>query len=173
MDKKILIVYASRCGSTKEVAESISQWLTQAGQSVDLRSVKDRVDIQSYSAVVLGTAIRISKPLPETLRFAKKYQKELNAKPVACFSLGLAMQSDTPEHRADAQKFIDPVVTLIKPVSVGLFGGLFDAKKVEFPLNIFMSKAASDPKSPIQQGDFRDWDAIHAWASELPQKLSL
>jgi len=39
MEDRILIAYASKCGSTGEVAQAISQVLCDAGATVDVRRV--------------------------------------------------------------------------------------------------------------------------------------
>jgi menaquinone-dependent protoporphyrinogen oxidase len=58
MAKKILVVYASRGGSTMEVADKIAEELSSQGDiSAEVISVKKAKDIASYDAIVLGSAI--------------------------------------------------------------------------------------------------------------------
>jgi sulfite reductase alpha subunit-like flavoprotein len=54
MKNKVLIVYASRAGSTGEVAKVIGQTLSDAGASVDVRSVSDENDLSNYKALIVG-----------------------------------------------------------------------------------------------------------------------
>ena len=58
MNNKILVTYASRAGSTAEVAEAIGKTLTEGGAQVDVIPMQDVNDLSPYRAVVAGSAIR-------------------------------------------------------------------------------------------------------------------
>jgi len=165
MGDRILIAYASKCGSTGEVAEAIGKVLCQSGAAVDVKRVQDVKDLQPYRAVVLGSAIRMSKPLPEVVNFAKKHRATLAALPAACFSAGLAMKADSPENREKARQFLTPLLDEVKsPVGVGLFGGKLDYATLS---PIFRWMFSQDKSGEMAEGDWRDWDAISAWAKTL------
>jgi menaquinone-dependent protoporphyrinogen oxidase len=165
MGDRILIAYGSKCGSTGEVAEAVSKVLCQSGAAVDVKRVQDVRDLKPYRAVVLGSAIRMSKPLSEVIHLAKKHRTPLAALPVACFSVGLAMQADTPENREKAKQFLTPLLDEVKsPVGVGLFGGKLDYKTLS---PVFRWMFSQDKSGEMAEGDWRDWDAIHAWAKGL------
>jgi menaquinone-dependent protoporphyrinogen oxidase len=162
---KILIAYASKCGSTKEVAEAIDQVFSQAGVAVDVRRVQDVKDLSPYRVVVLGTAIRMEKPLSEAIAFVKKHRAGLNQLPLACFSLGIQMHEDTPENRKRTMAFLAPLLRAIKtPVSIGLLGGKVDYSTLS-PIWRFI--ASHDQSRLMREGDWRNWEAIRAWAAEL------
>ena len=61
MNGKVLVTYASFCGSTAEVAKEIAGVLTAKGEVVDLIPAKDVKDLSAYKKVVLGSAVRMSK----------------------------------------------------------------------------------------------------------------
>jgi menaquinone-dependent protoporphyrinogen oxidase len=165
MGDRILIAYASKCGSTGEVAEAIGKVLCQSGAAVDVKRVQDVRDLTPYRAVILGSAIRMNTPLSEAIHLAKKHRTALAALPVACFSVGLAMQAATPENRAKAEQFLTPLLDEVKsPVGVGLFGGKLDYKTLS---PIFRWMFSQDKSGEMAEGDWRDWDAIHAWAKGL------
>jgi menaquinone-dependent protoporphyrinogen oxidase len=165
MGEKILIAYASKCGSSGEVAEAVGKVLCQAGAAVDVRRVQDVKDLSPYRAAVLGSAIRMGKPLSEAVDFAKKNQAALGARPVACFHVGLSMREDTAENRDKAMQALAPLVQEIRsPVAVGLFGGKLDYSKLSPFLRMIFSQ---DKSGTMAEGDWRDWDAINAWAERL------
>ena len=56
--KRILVAYASKAGSTAEVAAFIARKLADAGLAVDLRRAKSVRSVDGYRAVVVGSAIR-------------------------------------------------------------------------------------------------------------------
>ena len=57
METKVLVAYASSYGSTKEIAEVISETLRSQGLAVDLRPIRKVQTLEGYSAVVLGAPL--------------------------------------------------------------------------------------------------------------------
>jgi menaquinone-dependent protoporphyrinogen oxidase len=162
---KILVVYATKFGSTKEVAEKIGEMIKKQNKDVDIRKVTMVRDISKYSAVILGTPIRMGKPISEVFKFARKFQKDLNGKPVACFSVGLYMKEDTPENRMKALKCLTPLLELVEnPVGIGLFGGKIDYDTMPLILRWMFSK---DESGQLSEGDWRNWDSVASWVEEI------
>ena len=52
--KKVLIAYATRSGTTAEVARTIGEEIEKTGTQVDVLSVDKVNGLESYDAVVLG-----------------------------------------------------------------------------------------------------------------------
>jgi menaquinone-dependent protoporphyrinogen oxidase len=170
MAKKVLVAYATKAGATTEVAEEVGKVLTECGLAVEVRAVDKVKSLSAYDAVVLGTAIRMEKPLSEAVNFAKKFKSELANRPLACFSLGVWMREDTPEHREMTRCFLKPLLSeLPEPASLGLFGGRLDYSNLS---PIWRVLASQDKTGLMQEGDWRNWEAIRAWANELAPKLS-
>jgi len=67
MLNKILVTYASRTGSTAGVTKAIGKTLSENGLTVDVLPVQDVKDLESYRAVVAGSAIQAAKWLPEAM----------------------------------------------------------------------------------------------------------
>jgi len=61
MEGKVLVAYASLCGSTAEVAEEAAHILEAHGADVRVCDVDDVTNLDDYGAVVLGTAIRMGR----------------------------------------------------------------------------------------------------------------
>jgi menaquinone-dependent protoporphyrinogen oxidase len=158
---KILVAYASKAGSTGEVAEAIGQMLCEGGASVDVRLAKEVSDLSPYRAVVMGSAIRIGRWLPEAVKFVEQHQAVLATMPVAYFQVSGSLKEDTPEKRQEAATYLGPVRALVAPASVGLFAGKMDYSKLSF-LDRTIAKMVGSV-----EGDWRDWEAIRAWADSL------
>ena len=79
MGKKVLIAYASKAGSTGEVAQAIGQVLCDAGMAVDVRRVQDVKDLSPYSAVVIGSAARMGRLLGEATQLLEEACRRLEA----------------------------------------------------------------------------------------------
>ena len=151
MGKGVLVAYASRCGSTGEIAETIGQALCERGAAADVRLAKEVTDICEYRAVVVGSAVRAGHWLPEAVDFVKAHQEALGGMPMGYFLACLTMMEDTEEARREAAAYLDPVRELVEPVDVGLFAGAMDYGKLPFAFRRMM-KAMNSP-----EGDFRDW----------------
>ena len=169
MDKRILVAYATKSGSTAEVADVVAHVLREVGNVVDVRNAAEIKDLSRYGAAVLGTAVRMGKPLPAATYFVRQHQAALAEMPFALFSLGTAMSIDTPERRATAQGYLAPLTSTVPPIALGLFGGKVDPAR----LSPFWRFATSCIKmGDMAPGDYRDWQAIRLWANTLVPLLT-
>ena len=170
MGGKTLVAYASKCGSTAEVAEAIGHVLQDAGRPVDIRKVQDVRDLEAYRAVILGTAIRMGRPLSDATVFARRFRLALNQMPVALFSVGAQMREDTDENRKKTLGFLSPLLSEVKqPARVGMFGGRVENSQLS-PLWRMLSPR--DKSGMMHEGDWRNWEAIHGWARDLNTVLA-
>jgi len=166
MKDKILVAYASKCGSTGQVAQAIGQILADNGAAVDVRPLNKVDDLSTYRAVVLGSAIRQAKWLPEAKKFVADHQAELSRVPTAYFTVCMTLSQDTEENRRKAAAFLEPVRQILKPVEEGFFAGKMDYGQLGFVERLMVERVKYVP-----QGDFRNWTAIQSWAQALPTRL--
>ncbi len=159
------MVYGTRAGSTAEVADFIGKKLSEHGWSADVEDIETAKDLSGYRAVVIGSAIRMGNVLRETREFVKARRADLQGIPVAYFVVCMTMREDTPENRAKADAYLDPLRSEVEPLEVGLFAGKMDYSKLDARSRL-MAKAVDIPS-----GDFRDWTAIEAWANALHARL--
>ena len=57
MTARVLVAYASKMGSTAEIAESIAATLRAAGLDATAQSVRVVTDLTAFDAVILGSAL--------------------------------------------------------------------------------------------------------------------
>lgn len=166
--KKVLIAYASMHGSTGEVADVLAKDLCAAGASVDIRLVGNVKDLSPYQAVVVGSAIRSDQWLPPANKFVAGHRSVLSSIPTAYFLTCLTLAMPSAEIQTRVESFLDPVreeVPEVKPVSTGLFAGVLDYNRYGTAIKAVM-KYRMWTKG-VEEGDYRDWRAIHAWADQL------
>src|SRR5258706_2356560 len=82
---KILVTYATRAGSTFEVAVLVAEVLRTAGATVDVKYVRAVHELESYDAVVIGSAIRMGQWLPEAVEVGKAHRETFSHMPTAYF----------------------------------------------------------------------------------------
>ena len=88
MPASVLVAYASRYGSTQEVAEAVAATLRECELEVDSQPMREVRTLERYSAVVLGTAIYIFRLHKDARRFLSRYRAALTERPVAIFAMG-------------------------------------------------------------------------------------
>lgn len=98
MNNKILMTYATRTGSTPGVAEAIAKTLREHSIEVDVIPMQKVTDMNSYHAVVTGSAIQNRQWLPEAVQFMKTHQTSLNQKPFAMFSICMTLAMENGEN---------------------------------------------------------------------------
>lgn len=161
MTPKVLMAYASKCGSTGEIAQAIGDVLCQGGAEVDVKPVKSVTSLNGYNAVIVGTAIRMGQCLPEAKAFVEKHREALSKVPLAYFAVCLAPTAADETERKQAETYLDALKAIVKPAAESIFAGKMDTKKLSFFFRLMMQAMKS------QEGDFRDWEAIKAWAQEI------
>jgi menaquinone-dependent protoporphyrinogen oxidase len=171
MSNRILVTYASRAGSTAEIAEAIGRTLSEGGAQVDVIPMNDVKDLSAYRAVVAGSAIRGSKWLPEAVQFIQAHRSTLAQKPFAMFTVCITMAMKNAEnYRAGVMEWVAPVRALVKPLREGLFAGRLDFSKLSFNWDTLMLRFTV-ALGIFPRGDHRDWNAIRVWAEGLSPLL--
>jgi menaquinone-dependent protoporphyrinogen oxidase len=167
MSQKVLIAYATRAGSTAEVANEIADVLTAGGLAVDVIPVGKVEDLAAYRAVVVGSAIRAGKWQPEAVKFVARHKDVLDKMPTAYFTVCLTAKDKTDEACQKLSSYLEPVRALRRPDVEGFFAGRMDYGRLGFIARTIIKKMK------IAEGDFLDHAAIKAWAEEAITKLKL
>ena len=163
--KPILIAYATRAGSTKEIAQTIAESLTEHGGRVEVHPVKEIMSLEPYRAVILGSAIRAGSWLPEAVAFVKQHKSDLEQLPLVYFVVCATMHEDTPKHHDEVLAYLKPVRAMLEPLEIGLFAGKLDATTLGFFEKLLVKAMHSE------QDDWRDWEAVHDWAGKIYDRL--
>jgi menaquinone-dependent protoporphyrinogen oxidase len=166
MSTSILVGYATRSGSTQEVAETIAATLREAGLAVTCQPARQVRDLAGYDGVVLGAPLYMFRWHKDAKSFLARHRQALTARPVAVFALG-PFHVDEKEF-TDARSQLDKELVKFpwfKPLAIEIFGGKFDPTKLGFPYNLIPAL------KQMPASDIRDWTAIRAWARGLAAQL--
>jgi len=158
---KVLVAYASKCGSTGEVAQAIAQELCSQGMTVDVRRVSEVKDVSEYDAFVVGSAIRMGSWLGEAKKFVEANAAALQAAPTAIFTVHMLNTDDSEESKTNRTAYVAPIHAHVQPQSEAFFAGKMELSKLSF-LDRMLSKMMG-----AQDEDKRDWDAVKQWANTL------
>jgi menaquinone-dependent protoporphyrinogen oxidase len=156
----LLVAYATRNGSTRDVAEHIASMLRLDGYDVACRAAAEIDDLNAVDAVILGAPIYTGRWHRDACNFVKRHRDELAEGSLAVFALGPRtldlhdMKSTREQLDRALRKLAAPA-----PATVAVFGGVLDPKKLHFPFN------------RMRPSDARDWDDIDTWAARLPGAL--
>jgi menaquinone-dependent protoporphyrinogen oxidase len=159
MSQKVLITYATKLGSTTEVARAIGETISKKGIAVDVLPIKDVAELSGYDAVIIGSAIRMGSWLPEAVNFVQQNRDQLNKVSTRIFSVHILNQGDSPESQKERQAYTAPLHKLISPEDEAFFSGKIDPSQLKF-VERLLFKAVKSPN-----GDFRDWEKIQNWAA--------
>lgn len=157
MNQRILVAYATRAGSTAEIAAAIGESLAARGYAVDVKPIKEKPNVAGYSAVVLGSAIRMGGWLPEAVEYAKTNQAALAAMPVALFTVHMLNTGADDASRTARQAYLNAVRPLLPGAEAVYFEGLMDFSRLSF-----LDRAIAKLVKSVE-ADHRDWAAIRSW----------
>lgn len=160
---RVLVAYGSTNGSTAEIADVIAETLRSRRLAVDLRPADAVTDVHGYDGVVLGGAIYMDRWHRASRRFARRFAGDLTMIPVWLFSSG-------PLDESAESAILDPVASVARAARLldarghATFGGcLIPEARGCMGMARRMGKRAA--------ADFRNFDRIRAWASDIAVEL--
>jgi menaquinone-dependent protoporphyrinogen oxidase len=157
---RVLVAYASKLGSTREIAEAIAQVLRDGGHQALAMPAGDVRSLAEWDAVILGSAVYAAFWRKDARLFTERFREDLKARPLWLFSGG---PLDRRLARAD-----QPITPHGAEITAGLgarghrtFGGRLSPT------------AAVDPQvlQTHRLGDFRDWQSIVDYAYRIGRAL--
>jgi menaquinone-dependent protoporphyrinogen oxidase len=174
---RVLVAHASRHGATAGIAERIAKDLEATGLTVTVGHVEDFDRVDTFDAVIVGGAIYIGSWLKPATKFVKHHHEALAGRPVWLFGSGPVGEDTIDEHGTDIldasrPKEFDALETLIGPRGTQIFFGAYDPDAEPLTMAERALKLMPAAKAALPAGDFRDWDAIDAWADAIAHHLT-
>jgi menaquinone-dependent protoporphyrinogen oxidase len=162
----VLVGFATRYGSTQEVAEAVAEALRGEGLHVDVKPLREVRSLDGYQAAVVGAPLQMFRWHKDALGFLKRHRRILEAIPVAVFALGPLENSQ--KHWGGARSQLEEELAKfpwLKPATVKVFGGKLDPCSLRFPYNV------TPGLNKLPPSDLRSWDDIETWGRSLPGVL--
>jgi menaquinone-dependent protoporphyrinogen oxidase len=160
---RVLVAYASKHGSTEEIAQAIAERLQAEGLESDCRHAGDVKELDGYGAVVLGSAVYMKRWRHEAKRFLHRHRGDLARMPFWIFSSGYVGEAERNAAWEEPAGVVKTVEELGAREHV-VFGGRVPTDGG--PMARAMAKG-----TPPESADRRDWDEIGAWAAGIAGAL--
>jgi menaquinone-dependent protoporphyrinogen oxidase len=161
MGSRVLVAYATKHGSTREIAEEIGRVLEAAGLETVVMPARGVVDLAPYDAIVLGSALYAAHWRREANRFVTRHLEELRHRPVWLFSSG-PLDRSADAGILPATPTVAVTAELIGAQGHCTFGGRLLADTPGLDPQVLLTH-------PV--GDFRNWPAIRDWAATIASTL--
>jgi menaquinone-dependent protoporphyrinogen oxidase len=163
---KVLVAYASKRGSTAEIAEAVASTLAGSGLEVECEDAASIKSLEPYDALVLGSAVYMKRWRGDARRFLRRHRRALTELPFWVFSSGPV--GDPAEDRPE---WTEPSKIVASAERLGARGHV-----------VFGGRLPAEPKGKIERAmvigvppefrDRRDWDEIRDWAKTVAQELA-
>lgn len=159
---KVLVSAASKHGATAGIAEAIGRRLTEAGHEVTVLAANEVAHAERYDAFVLGSGVYAGHWLAQGKDLVHEVARHAEGRPVWLFSSGPLGTPAVPDHDAvDVRHLVDAVTARDHQI----FSGKLDKEVLGFAERAIVAAV----RAP--EGDFRDWEAIEAWAGDIAGQL--
>lgn len=170
---KVLVTYASKYGSTRQIAERIAETLRGTGLTVEIQRADKVSEVGTYDAFVVGSAVYYGSWMKDAAAFVLDNAEVLATHPTWLFSSGPISAGATDSQGRDLRVTSEPkqvaeFKAAISPRDHRIFWGALDRRKLGFADRL----VASMPAFPGAEGDFRDWTDVAAWASTIATQLA-
>jgi len=171
MPAEVLVAYATRNGSTGEVAEAIGARMREDGFEAEVVRMHDLKAVGKRTAVVLGAPLYMGGLPGDVRRFLSRNRADLSAQKAWFFVLGPieGKSEEFTQAREQAQKSLGKDAWF-QPAEMQIFGGKFDVNRMPFPFSLARYLPAFPAKN-LPAKDIRDWAAIRAWADAIAGQL--
>jgi menaquinone-dependent protoporphyrinogen oxidase len=163
---KALVVYGSKNGSTKGIAEEIYSVLLDERFETQLMDAKEEIkNIGQYDLIVIGSSLYLRNWLKEPAEFVRENQAVLKTRSVWLFSSGL--RSENP--RSLNPKIVSEFRATINPRGHQFFSGSLEPEKLGLLHRFFLRTPVI--RSVFPTGDFRNWNEIRSWARSIARSF--
>jgi menaquinone-dependent protoporphyrinogen oxidase len=168
MMSRVLVTFATKHGSTGEIAGIVADTLREHGLEVDVVAARDVHDLRSYPVVVLGSAVYMNRWQGDALDFLKRFERDLEVRSLWLFSSGPT--GGTPDADAKVGQILGaqppaPGEAARRGDALGARGHATFGGRIDESMGGIFERW-------MPRGDWRDPEAIRAWVGLIAAELS-
>lgn len=177
---KVLVVYATKYGQTRKIAERIADVVRGEGALVDLwKPGDDFPDIRRYNDVIVASPVYFGRHPSSVARWVRQHRDWLPRLHTAFLSISLTANS--PSGHSEAMKAVASFIRATKwaPNVMRVFGGALPYTRYNPILRLVMraiAKRHGGDTDTSRDYEYTNWDAVDAFArafvSRRPEKLA-
>ncbi len=153
---RVLVAYATRGGSTREIAEAVADELRQTDHVVAVASCDDAPDVEGFDAVVIGSALYTGRWLPTATRYLRRQSPALRRRPAYLFQSGPCSPDPAVIDGTSTPRAVRTLTRRLGLAAPTTFAGRLDPTAITGRFSRWVATS-------VPAGDFRDWNAIRDW----------
>ncbi len=164
----VLVLYASRAGSTKGIADRIAARLRMHRIVPEVHALPSVTRPDAYSAVILGSSVYAGAWLPEAMTYVRQHANALSDRPLWTFSAGWLTRQRGLLRRVNwpDSDSLEQVARWTHPHGHRFFAG--SVRRDALPL----TQRAAFRLAGGRYGDFRDFHEVDRWVDEIAARLA-
>lgn len=173
---KILVVVASRHGATRGIADRLGREFDRSGLKASVVDASEAPRPDAFDALVLGGAAYMGKWLDPIPAYLAKHAAAIQHRPTWLYSSGPVGTEKVDGKGNDLlapPPFLTRAAADLHARGTRVFFGRWDPDDRPASVAERLFRLLPVSKSVLPVGDFRDWDAIDAWAREIVAELIL
>jgi len=187
--KSVLVVYVTREGHTRHIAEDVGATLgaqQRLFDVIDAACIPERFSLEKYAAAIVSASLHLGKHEPEILKFVKDNLSESQQIPTMFLSVSLSQvtvenPNAPPEKRAEAQTDVKRTIdsflaeTGWHPSHIAAVAGALMYSRYNFAIRFVMrliARKAGAPVDTTRDYEFTDWTKLHGLVDDFVQSIS-
>ncbi|MDO5672351.1 MAG: flavodoxin domain-containing protein [Actinomycetaceae bacterium] len=166
---KVLVVFATKSGSTAEVAAWIAEGIETGGHKATVKSAQEAPGPQGYDVVFVGSGIRAGNWHAVATTWLRRHIEALKQLPVVTFTSSLLAADPTPKTVVEVAEYTTRVTEPLglTPVAHGSLVGAYDPAKMSFAERLIMKAMNMNSYT-----DKRDPEAVRLWAQHAMESIT-
>jgi menaquinone-dependent protoporphyrinogen oxidase len=165
----VLVVYGSRLGATRGIAERIGAQLREDRLDVVVQPASEAIVFTDADAFVIGSGVYAGHWVREAADYVRRNRAILVRRPVWLFSSGPVGDLAT-RHEPVEPKDVGALRAMVNPREHRVFAGALDRSTLDGSTLGRAERLVA--RTMIPEGDYRDWAAIDAWTAGIAREIA-
>ena len=161
MASRVLITAASKYGATKEMAGTIADVMGGRGLKAEFLPLDEIESVRAYDAVIVGSAVYLGRWMTMGREFLTRHRADLLERAVWLYSSG-----PIADHGEENQMDVEELLQLVDAREHKLFRGSIARRNLSVAERLLIMSLG------VNDGDYRDWAEIRAWADGIAGDLT-